>query len=429
MVLKPGSQRDDLIAYRLTLHLLGAWSHRPRRARRPPAGGALAADRLLAPDEPGGDRPAGRPHRRDRARRPAARGQAAGAGRRLLAARPRRARRPAAPHRQPRGLHERRAGAGHLGDRLAPLRPGPGRRAARLPVPRHRPVRPAGGPRRGHLRGGRGPGPAALEAGGPVEGHRRADRRLAARLRHQHRPLPHAALGARRPAGLVHAAVVGRGGARHRARRGRVRARAVARLRRGALERRGGRPARGRRRRRRRAQLQGPLPPGARPARAGRLPGPRRRRHPRPRGPVPRPAGPGRERRLPAARGRAAGRAPVEAALAERLDPLRHRPRHHQARVARRARPGGGAHHRARRAEADPGRGAHRQRRRRRSTTRTSRRAAPPRWCATWSARGWRPSRLQAAGYGFDKPIASNETALGRARNRRVEFTIVSGTP
>jgi OOP family OmpA-OmpF porin len=37
--------------------------------------------------------------------------------------------------------------------------------------------------------------------------------------------------------------------------------------------------------------------------------------------------------------------------------------------------------------------------------------------------------RLQAEGYGFDKPIATNETALGRAKNRRVEFTIVQSGP
>lgn len=34
--------------------------------------------------------------------------------------------------------------------------------------------------------------------------------------------------------------------------------------------------------------------------------------------------------------------------------------------------------------------------------------------------------RLQYAGYGFDRPIASNETADGRALNRRVEFKIIS---
>jgi OOP family OmpA-OmpF porin len=43
--------------------------------------------------------------------------------------------------------------------------------------------------------------------------------------------------------------------------------------------------------------------------------------------------------------------------------------------------------------------------------------------------KGVAPERLRAAGFGYDKPIASNETALGRARNRRVEFTIVSSTP
>jgi outer membrane protein OmpA-like peptidoglycan-associated protein len=43
--------------------------------------------------------------------------------------------------------------------------------------------------------------------------------------------------------------------------------------------------------------------------------------------------------------------------------------------------------------------------------------------------KGVATARLEAAGFGFDKPIASNETALGRARNRRVEFTIVADAP
>jgi outer membrane protein OmpA-like peptidoglycan-associated protein len=33
--------------------------------------------------------------------------------------------------------------------------------------------------------------------------------------------------------------------------------------------------------------------------------------------------------------------------------------------------------------------------------------------------------RLVAVGYGFERPVASNATALGRAKNRRVEFTIL----
>lgn len=33
--------------------------------------------------------------------------------------------------------------------------------------------------------------------------------------------------------------------------------------------------------------------------------------------------------------------------------------------------------------------------------------------------------RLEAKGYGFERPVASNATAVGRSRNRRVEFTIV----
>jgi len=39
--------------------------------------------------------------------------------------------------------------------------------------------------------------------------------------------------------------------------------------------------------------------------------------------------------------------------------------------------------------------------------------------------RGVEPGRMVAAGFGFTRPIATNETALGRAKNRRVEFVIV----
>jgi outer membrane protein OmpA-like peptidoglycan-associated protein len=41
------------------------------------------------------------------------------------------------------------------------------------------------------------------------------------------------------------------------------------------------------------------------------------------------------------------------------------------------------------------------------------------------AARGVPPRKLEPAGYGFDRPVATNATAAGRARNRRVEFTIV----
>jgi len=40
-------------------------------------------------------------------------------------------------------------------------------------------------------------------------------------------------------------------------------------------------------------------------------------------------------------------------------------------------------------------------------------------------ARGVAAGRLTSAGFGFSRPIAPNDTALGRAKNRRVEFVIV----
>ena len=43
--------------------------------------------------------------------------------------------------------------------------------------------------------------------------------------------------------------------------------------------------------------------------------------------------------------------------------------------------------------------------------------------------KGGAQSRLVPAGYGFEQPIASNATALGRAKNRRVVFTILDEAP
>ncbi len=34
--------------------------------------------------------------------------------------------------------------------------------------------------------------------------------------------------------------------------------------------------------------------------------------------------------------------------------------------------------------------------------------------------------RLESEGYGFERPVASNATATGRAKNRRVEFQILA---
>jgi hypothetical protein len=33
--------------------------------------------------------------------------------------------------------------------------------------------------------------------------------------------------------------------------------------------------------------------------------------------------------------------------------------------------------------------------------------------------------RLRTAGFGFDRPVATNDTPLGRAKNRRTEFRLV----
>ena len=39
-------------------------------------------------------------------------------------------------------------------------------------------------------------------------------------------------------------------------------------------------------------------------------------------------------------------------------------------------------------------------------------------------SKGIDPSRLTSAGYGFDKPIATNKTPEGRQLNRRTEFKV-----
>ena len=42
------------------------------------------------------------------------------------------------------------------------------------------------------------------------------------------------------------------------------------------------------------------------------------------------------------------------------------------------------------------------------------------------SSKGVPKNRLKSKGYGQTKPVASNNNAAGRARNRRVEFTILA---
>lgn len=39
------------------------------------------------------------------------------------------------------------------------------------------------------------------------------------------------------------------------------------------------------------------------------------------------------------------------------------------------------------------------------------------------------PARLEARGYGADRPIASNDTPEGRSLNRRVELRVLEREP
>ena len=43
--------------------------------------------------------------------------------------------------------------------------------------------------------------------------------------------------------------------------------------------------------------------------------------------------------------------------------------------------------------------------------------------------KGIAPERLDAKGFGPDRPVSSNETADGRAQNRRVEFKVLQPAP
>ena len=49
---------------------------------------------------------------------------------------------------------------------------------------------------------------------------------------------------------------------------------------------------------------------------------------------------------------------------------------------------------------------------------------------AAWFAlKGVDASRLESVGYGETRPIDTNRTPAGRARNRRVEFHIIQAEP
>ena len=55
-------------------------------------------------------------------------------------------------------------------------------------------------------------------------------------------------------------------------------------------------------------------------------------------------------------------------------------------------------------------------------TTRCCLKVAPPRWRRRLTAKGIDAARLQSAGYGDSQPVADNDSAEGKAKNRRVEL-------